>query len=123
MLRSSVDIGLAYLWLSDWTRLQWALRSLIFGVQHSDFLEVKTKTEIHNNGLLGEGKIERFYLDVCKIIGNFNFSIDPVETLGLISPFREGANFFFGRGGIGQLSVTYRTHAALPCGCSAPVAE
>jgi len=34
---------------------------------------VGTNIEIHNNGLLGEGKIYSFYLDVSKIIGNFHF--------------------------------------------------
>jgi len=29
----------------------------VFGVQHSNFLEIGTKIEIHNNGLLREGKI------------------------------------------------------------------
>jgi len=57
--------------LSDWTRLQWELRSLISGVRHNNFFEVGTKMEIHNNGLLGEGKIESFYLDVGRITGNF----------------------------------------------------
>jgi len=35
----------------------------ITGVRHSDVLEVGTNTEICNKGLLGEGKIERFYPD------------------------------------------------------------
>ena len=43
---------------------------IIFGVRHSDFLEVGTKIDRHNHGLLGEGKIERFYLDVGRIIGS-----------------------------------------------------
>jgi len=40
--------------------------------------------EIHNKGLLvlDEGKIERFYLDVGKIIGDFHFSVIPMGTLG-----------------------------------------
>ena len=41
------------------------------------------KIEIHNNGLLGEGKIESLYLDVVRIVGNFHFSIVPVGTLGV----------------------------------------
>ena len=45
---------------------------------HSNFLEVGTKIEICNNCLLGEGKIESFYLD----IDSFHFSIVPVGTLG-----------------------------------------
>jgi len=56
---------------------------LTFGIRHSDFLKVGTKIEIHNNGLLGEGKIERFYLDAGRIIDNFHFSIVPVGTLGV----------------------------------------
>jgi len=32
-----------------------ALHSLIFGVPHSNLLEVGTEIEIHNNGLLDEG--------------------------------------------------------------------
>ena len=35
--------------------------TLIFGVRHSDVLEVGTKIEMHNDGLLGEGETERFY--------------------------------------------------------------
>jgi len=31
--------------------------TLIFGVRHSDFLEVGTKIEIHNNGLPGNGEV------------------------------------------------------------------
>jgi len=31
--------------------------TLIFVVRHSDLLEVGTKIEIHNNGLLSEGEI------------------------------------------------------------------
>jgi len=46
-------------------------------------LEVGTKIEIHNNGLLGEGKIKRFYLDVGRIIGDFHFSIVPMGTSGV----------------------------------------
>jgi len=56
---------------------------LYIGIQHSDFLEVGTRIEIHNNGLLGKGKILSFYLDVSRIIGNFNFSIVPVGSLGV----------------------------------------
>ena len=47
--------------------------SIAFGVWHSDFLEVGTQIDMHSNGLLGEGKIEHFYLDVGRIIGNFHF--------------------------------------------------
>jgi len=56
---------------------------LIFGVRHSDFLEVGTKMDIHNNCLLGEGKSECFYLDIGRIIGNFHLSILPMGTLGV----------------------------------------
>ena len=50
----------------------------------------------YNNGLLGEGKSECFYLDVGRIIGNFHLSIVPVGNLGVnIS--------IFGGGEIGQL--------------------
>jgi len=73
----SVDV--AYPRLSDWTRLQWVLRSLIFGLRHSDFLEVGRKIEIHNDGLLGEGKTKSFYLDVGRITGSFHV---PLGTLG-----------------------------------------
>jgi len=51
-------VNVAYPWLSD---LQWALCSLIFGIRHSDFLELGTQIEKHNNTLLDEGKIERFW--------------------------------------------------------------
>ena len=34
--------------------------------------------ERHNKGLLGEGKIKCFYLDIGRIIGNFHFSIIPI---------------------------------------------
>jgi len=61
-------------------------------------LEVGTNIEIHNNGLLGEGKIKRFYLDVGRIIGNFHFSIVPWEFWELISPVKEGIFLSFGRG-------------------------
>jgi len=33
-------------------------------------LAVGTKIDIHNNGLLGDGKTEHFYLDVDRIIEN-----------------------------------------------------
>jgi len=62
---------------------------LNIGVRHSDFLEVGTKIDIHNNGLLGKSKIEHFYrgdyfyLDVGRIICNFHFSIVPIGTLGV----------------------------------------
>jgi len=55
-----------------------------FGIWHSDFLEVGTKIDKHNNGLLDEGKIERFCLDIGRIIGNFHLSIVvPMGTLGV----------------------------------------
>jgi len=60
-----------------------ALRSLIFGIQHSNFLDIGTKREMHTNGLLGEGKIDSFYLDIRRIIDSFYFSIVPVGTLGV----------------------------------------
>jgi len=66
-------VYVAYPQLSDWSCLQWALCSLIFGVQHSDFLEVETNVEIHNNSLLDESKIESLYLVVGRIIDNFHF--------------------------------------------------
>jgi len=47
------------------------------------------KIEIHNNGLLDEGKSERFYLDVGIIIGNFHFSIIPLKSLGVNISVRE----------------------------------
>ena len=39
--------------------------------------------DIHNNGLLGEGKIERVYLDAGRNIDNFHLSIVPMGTLGV----------------------------------------
>jgi len=36
--------------------------------------------EIYNNGLLGEGKIETFCLDIGRIIGNFYFSLVLMGT-------------------------------------------
>jgi len=38
---------------------------------------------VGNKGLLGEGKIEHFYPDVGRIIGNFHFSIVLMGTLGV----------------------------------------
>jgi len=68
-------------------------------------LGVGTKIDIHNNGLLDEGKIEHFYLDIGRIIGNFIFPLFHWELSGLISPVTEGANFcFFLGGGTGQLA-------------------
>ena len=63
-------------------------------------MEVGTKTAIHNNGLWGEGKVERFYLDVGRIIDNFNFSIVPMGTLDVnISSYGRGKFLFWGEGG------------------------
>jgi len=67
-------VHVAYPWLSDFTRLQWALHSLIFEIWHSDFLDIGRKIEIHNNGLLGEGKTGSFYLDIGRIIDNFHYA-------------------------------------------------
>jgi len=57
--------------------------------------------DIHNNSLLGKGKIERFYLDVGTIIGNVivHLSIVPMETLGVnISIYGRGIVSFWGGG-------------------------
>ena len=43
-------------------------------------------------------------MDVGRIIGNFHFSIVPMELWALTYPVREGANYFFGGGKIGQLA-------------------
>ena len=79
--------------------------------------------EIHINGLLGERKIEGFYLDVGRIVGNFHFFIVPMGTYEVnISNWR-WANFFVfwvGVEEIGQRNVTYRTYVTLQCGCSVP---
>jgi len=40
-----------------------------------NFFAIGTKIAIHNNGLLGEAKIESFYLDVGRIIVSFHFSM------------------------------------------------
>jgi len=69
--------------------------ALIFGIRHSNLLEVGPKKGIHNNGLPGECIMYSFYLDIGRIIGNFHFSFVPVGTLGLISPVREVAHFSF----------------------------
>ena len=53
--------------------------------QNNALLEVGTKIDIHNNGVLGESKIERFYLDVGRIVGNFQFCIVSMGTLGIFS--------------------------------------
>jgi len=58
---------------------------------------VGTNIEIHNNGLLGEGKIDSFYLDVGRIVGNFHFPLFQWKIWRLISPVGERANFFFER--------------------------
>jgi len=55
--------------------------TLIFCICHSAVLEVGTKIEILNKDLLGEGKSERFYMDVGRIIGNFHFSNVPVMEM------------------------------------------
>jgi len=60
--------------------MQWALRSLIFDIWHSDFLDIGTQLEIHNDSLLGEGKFNSLYLDIGRIICNFHFSIIPMGT-------------------------------------------
>jgi len=88
----SIILSLSIMWhcgvdvpnplLSYWTRLQWALHSLIVGIWHSNFLDVGTEIEIHNNSLLGKVKIDSFYLDIVRNIGNFHFSVVPVGTLG-----------------------------------------
>jgi len=49
----------------------------------------KYRNRLHDNGLLGQSKIDNLYLDVGRIVVNFHFSIVPLETLGLISPVRE----------------------------------
>ena len=86
-------------------------------------MEVKTKIEIHNNGLPGEGEIQSFRLDVARIIGSFHFSIVPAGTLGVnISSYR-WQFFFQGEGGIGQCNVAYRMHVTPRCVCSIHTAE
>jgi len=67
---------------------------------------------VHNNDLLGKSKIECFYLDVGRIIVNYHFPLFQWEL------WEWGANFFMGGG-----NRTYRTHVALLCRCSIPVAE
>jgi len=62
--------------------------TLIFSIWHGDALEVGTKIEIHNKGLLCKGKI----------IGNFHFSIVPVGTFG-INIFSKGRGKSFWGGG------------------------
>jgi len=69
--------------------------TLIFGIQHSNVLEVGTK--IPGKGLLGEGKIEHFSLDLGRIIGNF---IVPMGTLGInVSSLGSGKSFLGGSQG------------------------
>jgi len=64
----------------------------------------KLEQRIHNNGLLGEGKIDDFYLDISRIIGNFHFSIVPVGTLEVnVSSYRRGKFLF---GGVGKSDST-----------------
>ena len=89
--------------------------TVIFGVWHSNFLEVNTKIEIHNNGL-SEGKI----------ISNFHCSIVPMGTFEVnIASYGlwSGHISFFRGGEIGQCNIAYRTHVALWYGCSIPAAE
>jgi len=52
-------------------------------IWHNNELKGGTKIEIHNKGLLGESKIEHFYLDIGIIICKSHFSIVPVGTLGV----------------------------------------
>jgi len=58
---------------------QLAHQYLAFGV----VISWKLEREVHDNGLLGKGKMYSFYLDVGRIIGNFHFSVVPVGTLGV----------------------------------------
>jgi len=44
---------------------------------------VGTDIAMHNNGLLGDGEIESFCLDVGSIAGNVHFSIFSMRTLGV----------------------------------------
>jgi len=89
---------------------------------------VGTKIEIHNNGLLGEDKIESFYPDIDRIKRNFHFSIVPVGIyFGVkVSSYGRGKRLLFWAGGIGQLAqcnVLGRVWHCRVCGCSVPVAE
>jgi len=52
----------------------------------------------NNEGLLGKGKIERFYLDVKRSRGNFHFPIVPIRTLGVNISHHGKENLFFGAG-------------------------
>jgi len=65
-----------------------------------DFLEVGTKIEMHETACRAKAKFKVSIWTYRQNYGQFLFSIVPVGTLGLISPVREGANFFFG--GIGK---------------------
>jgi len=71
--------------------------TLMFGVPHGDVLEVGTNIEIHNKGLLGKGKIERFYLDAGRIVSNFHFLIVPMGTLGVSNSSKGRGKSFSGR--------------------------
>jgi len=62
-----------------------------------DFSEGRLYIDIHN-GLLGESKLERFYLDVGRIIGNFHFSNVAIGTLGVNISSYGRDKFLFGRG-------------------------
>ena len=53
------------------------------------------QTTIHNNGLLGEGTVERFYLNEGRTIGNFYFSIVPMDTLGVDLQLEKGQISFW----------------------------
>ena len=61
---------------------------------------VGINTEIHiRNGLLDKDKIDSFYVNIGRIIGNFHFSIVPVGTLGVnIFSYGRGKFLFGGRG-------------------------
>jgi len=110
-----VTVSISALELNTWT--------LIFGIRHSDVLEVGTDIEMHNKSLLGEGKIERFYLDVGRVIGNFHFyPLLQREFWTLMSTVRRGQIFFL-QEGENRTAQCDKTHVTQRCGCSVPAAE
>jgi len=66
--------------------------------------------------LLDKGKIERFYLEVNRIMGNFHFSIIQKETLGVnISSWGRRKSYFFGGSDLEKLPYLHNYLTNFSC--------